>query len=88
MRLVNLGNGLEHFSQEKRRRCFLMKIGHMREHGEDTIMLIGLAEYITNNGIGEELVQIDAYGDPDCTTWVHPKRIMNSKSFDGNMGMQ
>jgi hypothetical protein len=64
------------------------KIGYTREYGEDTIMFMGLAEYITNNGVGEELAQIDADGNPDCKAWVHPKRIVNSNNLSGNMDVQ
>jgi hypothetical protein len=51
-------------------------------------MFMGLAEYITNNGVGEELAQIDANGNPDCIAWVHPKRIVNSNNLSGNMDVQ
>jgi hypothetical protein len=55
MRLIDLDNGLERFLQERRRRHLTTKIGYTRECGEDTIMFMGLTEYITNNGVGEEL---------------------------------
>jgi hypothetical protein len=51
-------------------------------------MFMGLAEYITNNGVGEELAQIDADVDPDRIAWVHLKRIVNSKNLGGNMDVQ
>jgi hypothetical protein len=88
MRLIDLGNGLKRFSQERRLGHLTTKIGYTREHGEDTIMFMGLAEYITNNGVGEDLAQINADGDPDRIAWVHPKRIVNSKNLGGNMDVQ
>jgi hypothetical protein len=92
MRLVDLGHGLKHFPEGKGRRHLTLAVGLARERGDSSIMLAGLAKYIKDNRIGEDLAPIDADGDPDREAWVRLRNIVDSKKYgekmDGQHGVQ
>jgi hypothetical protein len=92
MRLMDLGNGLKHFPEGKGRRHLTLAVELARERGDSSIMLPGLAEYIKDNRIGEDLAPIDADGDPDREAWVRLRNIIDPKKYgekmDGQHGIQ
>jgi hypothetical protein len=64
-----------------------MALERALEHGDNDVMLSGLAAYIEEHHIGEDLPPIDASGNPDRETMVRMRTVVTKSRAGRRWGM-